>query len=142
MEKYLPYLTTIITVLATVGGGVFSFVKWIAMKNTEEKRLRYENLNKILENLSGKILDNGQIVANPGFVIGNIYKLIEFKEYSHIILPVLNYNKECPINAMSQKQLLLFNEAILHVEEQLLNQNKKVGQILRFAQNDSEAVIT
>lgn len=93
MYKYLPYITTIIAIC----GFVFSVCKYIDLKNKEEKRLDYENFSKILSDLSGKMLPNGDIKLEMGFFIANIYQLLKFKHYKNISLPVLEYIKSVPI---------------------------------------------
>lgn len=93
MYKYLPYITFIIA----VAGFTFSVWKYIELKNREEKRLEYENFNKILTDLSGKMLPNGDIKLEMSFFIGNIYQLLTFKQYKNISLPVLEYIKNVPI---------------------------------------------
>lgn len=93
MQYYLPYITSIIAIC----GFVFSVWKYIDFKNREEKRLNYENFNKVLSDLSGKMLDNGEVKVEINFLIGNLYKLLEFEQYKNISLPVLEYMKNVPM---------------------------------------------
>lgn len=93
MYKFLPYITTIITVF----GFVFSAWKYIELKNREEARLDYENFNKIISGLSGRVLDNGDIKIEISSLISNLYQLLEFKKFKDISLPVLEYIKHVPI---------------------------------------------
>ncbi|OGI03381.1 MAG: hypothetical protein A2Y25_08630 [Candidatus Melainabacteria bacterium GWF2_37_15] len=121
MEKYLPYITTLIA----IGGFVFSVFKFVDLKQREEKRLNYENLNKLISNISGKIYNTGKVEVIISEQIASIYQLLEFKKYSSIILPFLNYIKDCPINT-DPKSLEHINEAIEYVESKL---NSHAGQI-------------
>lgn len=116
MEKLLPYMTAIIA----IGGFIFSVWKYIDLKDREEERLNYENFDKTLSNLSGELLPDGNIKIEISFLIGNLYKLIEFKKYKHISLPVLKYMKECPINT-DEKSL---NQVDIAIDEviKLINQ--------------------
>jgi hypothetical protein len=114
MLQYLPYITAIIA----IGGFVFSVWKYIDLKNREEKRLDYENFNKILSNLSGEILANGEIKTEIGFVIANIYQLLNFIKYKDVSLPVLEYHKNCPIKT-DEKSLKYVTKAIDDVLEKL-----------------------
>jgi len=136
MEKYLPYITNIITVLSIVSGAVFSIVKYIDLRNREEKRLNYENLNNILKNLSGTMLENGEFKVEIGFLISNIYQLLEFKDYSEIIIAVLKYYKDCPIGT-DQESLKHVNNSVDYVlrkfKSDYLKQNINDGQIATSA---------
>ena len=122
MEKYLPYITDITAILAILGF-VFSVWKYLDIRDREEKRRNHENLNKILEKLSGKMLDNGEIKIEISFLLSNIYQLLEFKNYSEIILPVLEYLKECPIRT-DEKSLEHYFKAIEYVENKLKTNSK------------------
>ncbi len=93
MYKFLPYITAIIA----IGGFLFSVWKYIELKKIEENRLNYENFNKVLSNLSGKMLDNGSVKIDIGFLIGNLYQLLNFEQYKNVSLPVLEYMKNVPI---------------------------------------------
>ena len=59
MREYLPYITTIIAVF----GFVFSVYKYIDLKNREERRLDYQNLNNLINYISG---DEKDIIKNRG----------------------------------------------------------------------------
>lgn len=114
MEKLLHHITAIIAIC----GFVFSVWKYIDLKEREEKRLLYENYSKLLDSLSGKILDNGRITIEISFLIGCIYKLLEFPQYKKISLPVLIYMKECPIKT-DEKSIKFVENVIDEVIKQL-----------------------
>lgn len=112
--RYLPYITAIIAIL----GFVFSVYKYIDLKNREEKRLNYENYSKILENLKGQIVSNDNVFLESSFYIGNVYKLLEFPEYKHISLPILNLKRET-LSVADKKHLEHISKALDDVIDKL-----------------------
>ena len=116
MYTYLPYITAIIA----IGGFTFSVWKYIDLKNSEEKRLNYENFSKILTNLSGKMLDNGDVKIDIGFLIGNLYQLLAFEQYKNIFLPVLEYMKNVPIRT-DENSAIHLHKALHEVINKLKN---------------------
>lgn len=93
MHKFLPYITSIIIILSFLA----CTLKYLALKKLEEKRLIDEDFNKVLDNLSGRILDNGMIRIEITSLIGNIYKLLEFPQHKRISLSVLKYMRNINI---------------------------------------------
>jgi len=116
MCEYLPYITAIIA----ISGFVFSVWKYIDLKNREAKRLEYENFNKILSDLSGKMLNNGDIKLEISFFIGNIYQLLEFEQYKNISLPVLEYIKTVPMRT-DENSAIHVHKALHEVINKLKN---------------------
>lgn len=117
MQEYLPYITAIIA----ISGFVFSVWKYIDLKNREECRLDYENINALINYISGAIMynrDTGRSSVMPAKYISNIYQLSLFKNQSFIILPFLGYIKLNPIKA-DQETLSKINQAIDYVLEKL-----------------------
>ena len=110
MKEYLPYITTIIAIL----GFVFSVYKYIDLKNREERRLDYQNLNNLINYVSG---DEKMTVLNSKY-IANIYQLSLFKEQSFIIVPFLTYLKEDPFRT-NEKASSRINDAIDYVLKKL-----------------------
>ena len=93
MYKFLPYITSIIAILSFL----VCTLRYLSLKKLEEKRLIDEDFNQILDNLSGRILDNGMIRIEITSLIGNIYKLLEFPQYKNISMPVLRYMRNINI---------------------------------------------
>lgn len=93
MYKFLPYITSIIITLSVL----ICSLKYLSLKKLEEKRLIDEDFNQVLENLSGRILDNGMIRVEITSLIGNIYKLLEFPQHKKISLSVLKYMRNINI---------------------------------------------
>ena len=88
MQQYLPFITQIIA----IAGLVFSVWKYIDLKKTEEKRLNYENFNKILAKLEPKIIGEFHLLESTAY-ISSVYKLLDFPEYKYISIPILKFKK-------------------------------------------------
>jgi len=115
MVKYLPYITAIIA----IGGFVFSVWKYIDLKNREEKRLEFENLNNLINYISGDArFDNNKSSVMTSKYIANIYQLSLFKNQSFIIIPFLDYLKEYPLITDENSQIRI-KEAIDYVIDKL-----------------------
>lgn len=114
MEKILSYLTSLIAIL----GFVFSVWKYIDLKNREEKRLNYENYSKIVENLKGELLQDDYVFLEGSFYVANVYKLLEFPEYSYISIPLLELKSET-LSVQNKKHLKHINLAIKTVLNKL-----------------------
>ena len=117
MENMLPYITAIIASL----GFVFSVWKYIDLKNREETRLDYENLNKLIDYVSGDDgfdKDSKRYAIVNSKAIANIYQLCRFKKQSYIVLPFLTYLKEYPPNTDEKSQSKIL-EAINYTLEKL-----------------------
>lgn len=136
MEKYLSYITT----LSIVIGAVFSFVKYIDLRNREEKRRNYENFIQITDKLGAITNPNHEEKLSATEWIITLYQLQNLKNYSEIIIPILDFLKKRPPEALNYIKDDIC-EAVDYVQKQLVGSNKKTGQILRSAQNDSNTTV-
>jgi len=112
MIEYLPYLTTLGSIVAFV----FTVLKYIDSKKQQEKNERFKQFLKIFELVAGRTA-NGQPLVDTQQAMA-IYQLSEFKEYSYMTLPIINYYLE---QSKNESDDTLFRSALLESKHRLTN---------------------
>jgi len=110
MIEYLPYLTTLGSVVAFV----FTVLKYLDSKKQQEKNERFKQFHKVFELVAGRT-PSGELLVDTQQAMA-IYQLAEFKEYSYMILPIINYylNK-----SKDEPDDTLFRSALLETKRRL-----------------------
>lgn len=83
MFEFVSQNTGNITLLVTIGAGLFGFIKWLDSRNQRLRNERYEQYMRLIESISG----GGVGITRQ---IASIWLLLEYKEYDHITLKVLD----------------------------------------------------
>ena len=110
MIEYLPYLTTIGSVIAFV----FTVLKYLDSKKQQEKNARFKQFHKIFEWVSGRTAEGQPLVDTQQAIA--IYQLSEFKEYSYMTLPIINYYLD---KSKDEPDDTLFRSALLESKHRL-----------------------
>jgi hypothetical protein len=76
-------ISSLVTVIAVVGGGVFSFVQWLDVRRREIKQRRWDQFQQVI----GLVWAKGPDGLKPTSVmqIAAVYQLAEFREFAFMI---------------------------------------------------------
>jgi hypothetical protein len=82
LVDFVQPISSVVTVLAVIGGGVFSFVQWLDVRRRETKQRRWDQYQQVI-GLVWARGPGGQSVPSA-LQIAAVYQLVEFREFAYM----------------------------------------------------------
>ena len=112
MQKWLPYVTALVTLVAFV----FSVYQYVDTQRIAERNRRFDQFRSVFVWAAGRT-ESGVTLVDVQQAIG-VYQLSEFPEYRELSLPIIEYFLE---QTRREPRDSLFRKSLLHTQMKLRN---------------------